>query len=108
MSDSFVHNKRGIFEYILGGETDTKLLSIRVFDDATSRSVYQKQTNEAKANDTSNCTLCAIGHSANAKKILGFKQMDADHVNAWSKGGFTDISNCQMLCKTHNQAKGNK
>ena len=108
MSDPFVHNKRGIFEYILGGETDTKLLSIRVFDDATSRSVYQKQTNEAKANDTSNCPLCAIGHSANAKKIWEFKQMDADHVDAWSKGGSTDISNCQMLCKTHNQAKGNK
>lgn len=108
MSDPFVHNKRGIFEYILGGETDTKLLSIRVFDDATSRSVYQKQTNEAKVNDTSNCPLCAIGHSVNAKKIWEFKQMDADHVNAWSKGGSTDISNCQMLCKTHNQAKGNK
>lgn len=24
------------------------------------------------------------------------------------KGGVTDISNCQMLCKTHNRAKGNK
>ena len=32
----------------------------------------------------------------------------ADHVTAWSKGGATDISNCQMLCKTHNRAKGNK
>jgi 5-methylcytosine-specific restriction endonuclease McrA len=34
--------------------------------------------------------------------------MDADHVTAWSKGGATAISNCQMLCKTHNRAKGNK
>ena len=24
------------------------------------------------------------------------------------KGGMTDISNCMMLCKTHNRAKGNK
>ena len=31
--------------------------------------------------------------------------MDADHVTAWSRGGSTDISNCQMLCKTHNRAK---
>ena len=23
-------------------------------------------------------------------------------------GGETDISNCQMLCKTHNRAKGNR
>jgi len=34
--------------------------------------------------------------------------MDADHVAAWSKGGGTDIKNCQVLCKTHNQAKGNR
>lgn len=34
--------------------------------------------------------------------------MDADHVTAWSKGGSTDISNCQMLCKSHNRAKGNR
>lgn len=27
---------------------------------------------------------------------------------AWSKGGATDASNCQMLCKTHNRVKGNK
>lgn len=31
--------------------------------------------------------------------------MDADHVAAWSKGGATDATNCQMLCKTHNRAK---
>ena len=24
------------------------------------------------------------------------------------KGGKTDAKNCQMLCKTHNRAKGNK
>ena len=34
--------------------------------------------------------------------------MDADHVKAWSKGGSTDVSNCEMLCITHNRAKGNK
>lgn len=34
--------------------------------------------------------------------------MDADHVKAWSNGGPTDESNCQMLCKTHNRAKGNR
>jgi len=34
--------------------------------------------------------------------------MDADHVSAWSKGGKSDIKNCEMLCKTHNRAKGNR
>ena len=27
---------------------------------------------------------------------------------AWSKGGETTATNCQMLCKTHNRAKGNR
>jgi 5-methylcytosine-specific restriction endonuclease McrA len=34
--------------------------------------------------------------------------MDAAHVSAWSKGGATTIDNFEMLCKTHNRAKGNK
>jgi len=34
--------------------------------------------------------------------------MDADHVDAWSRGGKTSPENCQMLCKTHNRAKGNR
>ena len=44
----------------------------------------------------------------NVVDIWGLKEMDADHVTAWSRGGATDINNCQMLCRPHNQAKGNK
>ena len=47
-------------------------------------------------------------NNSNKKKIWKLSEMDADHVTAWSKGVVTDISNCQMLCKTHNRAKGNK
>ncbi len=107
-SDPYVKNRRGIFEYILGGSKDTKLLDIRIFDDATKRSVYSSQTEVAKAKNESNCPLCAIGHDANKEKIWALNEMDADHVEAWSKGGATDSKNCQMLCKTHNRAKGNK
>ena len=35
-------------------------------------------------------------------------KMDADHVSAWSKGGESSAENCQMLCTTHNRAKGNR
>lgn len=103
-----VKNKRGIFEYILGGETDTKLLNVRVFDDAVKRTVFQRQTADAKSKGVSNCPHCAMGHAAAKDKIWDIKGMDADHVTAWSNGGVTDIKNCQMLCKTHNRAKGNK
>lgn len=107
-ADAYVKNRKGVFEFILGGSTDFKLLDVRVFDEATKKSVYAKQTAEAEKNGTSNCSLCAIGHDANKTKIWTLKDMDADHVSAWSKGGVTDIKNCEMLCKTHNRAKGNR
>lgn len=107
-ADPYVNNRRGVFEYILGGCTDTKLLNVRVFDEATKRKVYTTQTDNARTEGISNCPHCAIGHDANKSRIWTQKEMDADHVAAWSKGGATDISNCQMLCKTHNRAKGNK
>lgn len=108
LADPFVGSKKGIFEYILGGETDPTLLSVRVFDEATKRTVYSQQTKQANAKKESNCPLCAIGPEANRARIWKLNEMDADHVSAWSKGGSTDIRNCQMLCKTHNRAKGNR
>lgn len=107
-ADPYVKNRKGIFEYVLGGCVDTKLLDVRVFDEATKRAVYAQQTQHAEASHTSNCPLCALGHDANKSKIWKPSDMDADHVTAWSKGGATDIKNCQMLCKIHNRAKGNK
>lgn len=87
---------------------NSRLLNIRVFDKKTIKAVYRKQTAEAEAQGVSNCPLCAIGHDANAKRIYKESEMDADHVTAWSRGGATDEANCQMLCKTHNRAKGNR
>jgi len=107
-ADPYIKTRKGIFEYILGGSTDTKLLEVRVFDDATKKSVYAKQKIEAEKNGISNCPLCAVSNNTNKTKIWSLAEMDADHVSAWSKGGATDIKNCEMLCKTHNRAKGNK
>lgn len=107
-SDPYIKNRNGIFEYILGGSNNTSLLDVRVFDDAIKQSVYSKQTKEAEKKSISNCPLCSIGHDSNKSKIWKLNEMDADHVAAWSKGGATDIKNCQMLCKTHNRAKGNR
>ena len=87
-----------------------KILSyyIRVFDDTIKKVVYEKQTQDAKNKQVSNCPLCALGNDNNKARIWELKEMDADHVTAWSKGGSTDIDNCQMLCQTHNRAKGNR
>jgi len=106
--DEHITDKKGIFEYVLGGEENTKLLNVRIFKDSIKNEVYKRQTEEAKENNTSNCPLCSIGNDSNATKIWNLNDMDADHVEAWSRGGSSDIENCQVLCKTHNRAKGNR
>ena len=105
--DPYVINKKGIYEYVLGGSVDSKLLNVRIFDEIIKQAVYKTQSDSAKKNEISNCPLCAQGNEVNNKKIYKIEEMEADHVSAWSKGGTTDIKNCQMLCKTHNRSKGN-
>ena len=108
LADDFVENKKGIFEYILGGERDKQLLNVRVFDKRTKEKKYKEQTDKATAEGISNCPLCAVGDNVNKTRIWKLSEMDADHVTAWSRGGSTTIDNCEMLCKTHNRAKGNR
>lgn len=106
--DPYIKNRKGIFEYILGGSVDSKLLEVRIFDEAIKKAIYITQTAKAEKKGISNCSHCVIGHDANKDKIWTLAEMDADHVAAWSKGGKTDAKNCEMLCKTHNRAKGNR
>ena len=107
LSDSQVQSKKGIYEYLLGGKKETRLLNVRVFTEAVKKRVYKRQTDAAEKNGVSNCSYCAIGHDEKKEKIWPLKDMDADHVTAWSKGGKTEESNCELLCKSHNRAKGN-
>lgn len=107
MEDEAVTDKRGIFEYILSGEATEKapLLNVRLFEKSVMKSVYARQTREAEEKGTSNCPLCA---AAGLNRIYKINEMDADHVTAWSRGGATTAENCQMLCASHNRAKGNR
>jgi len=106
--DPAVHVYKGIYEYVLGGEKEPQLLDVRLFDDKTKQLAYKRQTTGAEAAGISNCPLCAVGSNANKTKTWPLSEMDADHVAAWSKGGSTDAANCEMLCVTHNRAKGNR
>lgn len=107
-ADDCVTSGKGIFEFLLGGSVDTKLLEVRVFDMPVKRATYAKQTQAAERKGKSNCPDCAIGHDANKSRIYKFDEMEADHVAAWSKSGKSAARNCQMLCITHNRAKGNR
>ena len=108
LSDYYVKDRKGVFEYILGGCVDKSLLNIRIFDEITKKTAYKTQTQQAEDKKISNCPLCALGTNNNRTRIWKLTEMDADHVTAWSNGGATDKANCEMLCKTHNRAKGNR
>jgi len=107
LGDPAVKSRKGIYEYLLGGQQDTTLLDVRIFDDTIKRQAYQQQTTKAQVAGTSNCPLCAHGHNANQTRTYALNEMEADHVSAWSRGGSTSLNNCEMLCVTHNRSKGN-
>lgn len=52
--------------------------------------------------------LLAVRLFDDKTRVYKLKEMEADHVTAWSKGGQSGLANCEMLCVTHNRAKGNK
>ncbi|MDR3185412.1 MAG: DUF262 domain-containing protein [Christensenellaceae bacterium] len=94
MADVCIKNKKGIYKYVLCGET--RELEVRCFEDSVKRSKYEQQQG-----------VCPDCLTKGINKKYNIEDMDADHITAWSNGGKTDISNCIMLCKTHNRSKGN-
>lgn len=108
LADSAVRRKANIPEFLLGEEQSPQLLDIRFFEESTKKSVYEKQTQMAEAKGVSNCPLCALEKSERRTRMWNIKEMDADHVTAWSLGGESTEANCQMLCKMHNRSKGNR
>ena len=48
-ADDYVKSRKGIFEFLLGGSVDTKLLDVRVFDTPVKRATYAKQKQAAEA-----------------------------------------------------------
>ena len=107
-SDKSINRPQNVYEYVLGGEEDKSLLQIRLFDAATQAKAYARQKAIAIANHTSNCPVCASSGTNKSTVIYKESEMEADHVTPWSQGGETTLDNCQMLCKFHNRAKGNK
>lgn len=104
--DPAVTRKSGIFEYLLSGKTDPRLLNIRLFNEQTRRTAYTAQTVQAHEDNTSNCPLCAQSDDEHRRtKIYDYKDMEADHITAWRNGGTSTTDNCQMLCKTCNRTK---
>lgn len=92
MIDDDVTKKNGVYEYLLSNKTLEKTLSIRKFTDKQKRQSYEKQNG-----------ICPL-----YKNKFDIKDMEADHITPWSKGGTTTIDNLQMICKNCNRTKSNK
>ena len=67
---------------------DPTLLNIRIFTDIQKTTVYNKQPADAMSQGVSNCPLYVLGTSSNSAKIYKQKEMDADHVAAWSRKSY--------------------
>lgn len=87
MQDEDLQNSKGIYEYVLSG--DTKHLHFRAFLRRDKRIAYERQNG-----------ICPHCHNH-----FEFDEMEADHITPWSRGGKTVLDNCQMLCRECNRRK---
>ena len=92
MTDKEVQNNKGIYEFLLSGETRREKLNLRQFDDDEKRSAYEAQNGI--------CPVCG-GH-------FEYEEMEGDHIVPWSKGGKTIPENLQMLCRRDNALKSDR
>lgn len=90
MEDEDITSKKGIYSFVLTREE--RHLNIRAFDKKEKREAYERQKGI--------CVKC--------KKKFNIEDMEADHVTPWSKGGKTDVANCQLLCDDDNRRKGGR
>lgn len=82
--------KKGIYEYVF--DRDERHLNLRAFDQPTRIEIYEKQGGR--------CAMCG--------EEFELKDMHADHITPFSKGGLTVPENCMMLCAEDNWKKSNK
>lgn len=90
LEDDDVTRNSGIYAYLL--DRNEKHLSIRKFSEKMRRAAYERQN----------------GICAKCGNPFDIKDMQADHITPWSKGGKTVPENCQMLCADCNRRKSNK
>lgn len=70
-----------------------------VFRHKTKRIPSERLKVQVLMRDGNKCRLCGI-------TVTG-DNIHFDHIQPWSKGGETVLENLQVLCETHNLAKGN-
>jgi hypothetical protein len=99
LMDDDVTKKAGVIEYVLSEKkpADEKSLSIRAFTDTQKLRAYEAQKHR--------CPMCVKKGIDDEYEL---KDMQADHITPWSKGGHTTDDNLQLLCRACNSGKSDK
>lgn len=82
------------------GQDEKKFGAVETeFKHKTKRNISERLKVQVLMRDGNKCKLCDI-------TVTG-ENIHFDHIKPWSKGGETVLENLQVLCATHNLAKGN-
>ncbi len=87
-----IRKKSGIYEYLLTGEKSC--LDLRAFEESDKIAAYENQGG-----------ICGKGSNDGCGNHFEMKEMHADHIIPWNKGGRTRFDNLQMLCADCNLRK---
>ena len=91
--------RQAFFEY--SNEKEMKLRqkdTQRAFDESQRIAIYRR--------DRGQCQECLAEGRTETEATVAWSEYESDHVLAHSRGGATDLSNAQLLCRQHNRSKG--
>ena len=94
-----VETRDQILRYIFFKENPNLTLkdTKRTFNEAERIEIYRR--------DKGICKQCLAEGINEKEAVVSWKEYDADHIKAFTKGGTTSLENAQVLCKKHNRAK---
>lgn len=100
------------FEEICLGCVSGKTLDIkRTFTEAQKIDYIDRFAIKSEDGTKCQCAMCKeqleSGEINESATFFFPEELEMDHVIPWSKGGKTELSNAQLLCKSHNIAKSN-
>lgn len=104
--------QKDIEEICLGSISGLTLDPRRVYTEEQKIEYIDKYAIKSSDGSKCQCVMCKasfdLGEITEAATFFYANELEMDHKTPWSKGGRTELSNAQLLCKPHNIQKSNK